>query len=374
LASSLALRARIRAAEAQPFVSPADSLNDKVFNALLRARVAGIGFENDVADRVATALLDAKRGLLAQIRAIRDSGGEDLTPGLRASLLDAVNRALAVALNGASATIQAGAEVLGREQARLVNGAVFNAVRAVASPKDLAAGVLARPEPATLAALGNVKALGRGLDRWRAKFSFDVTDKADALLARLQGEGAGVAAAERALADLFGDLGPDLETLARTALAERSAQVTEDFFDQNTDLIAKVQYVATLDDRTCPICAPDDGEVFPEDGDRPRLPRHLNCRCVYVPVFDDFPLVGEKRASGSPGRPDVPSRVTFDSWVSKQPAGVQKEVLGATRYSLWKKGLLDLGDFVSHGSILSLADLKSRFGGAVRDLIASLGY
>lgn len=371
--SLLRLRAR---AEAQPYVSGPSSLNDRVFNALLRARVAAIGFENDVADRAAAAFLEAKRLLLAHARRLQDQGISDLTPGLRASLLDATNRALAVALRDASATIRAGSADLAREQAALVNRAVFNAVRAVASPKDVARGSLAEPSPATLRALGDVRVVGRSLDRWRAKFAFDISDRADALLARLQGEGVGLGVAMRDLGRLLGDASrADIQSLARTALAGTSSRVSEEFFDANADLIAGVQYVATLDDRTCPICAPDDGERYDEDDPkRPDVPRHLNCRCVYVPFFDDRRMVGEKRASGSRGRPDVPSRTTFSAWVSRQGAGVQKEVLGATRYSLWKRGLLELGDFSSAGRVLTLDELKARFGGAVSELIRERGY
>lgn len=40
------------------------------------------------------------------------------------------------------------------------------------------------------------------------------------------------------------------------------------------------------DSRTCQYCRADNGKVF-KRGDEPTLPRHPNCRCVYIPVVSD---------------------------------------------------------------------------------------
>lgn len=40
------------------------------------------------------------------------------------------------------------------------------------------------------------------------------------------------------------------------------------------------------DSRTCQYCRADNGKVF-KRGEEPTLPRHPNCRCVYVPVVSD---------------------------------------------------------------------------------------
>lgn len=40
------------------------------------------------------------------------------------------------------------------------------------------------------------------------------------------------------------------------------------------------------DSRTCQYCRADNGEVF-KRGEEPTLPRHPNCRCVYIPVVSD---------------------------------------------------------------------------------------
>lgn len=40
------------------------------------------------------------------------------------------------------------------------------------------------------------------------------------------------------------------------------------------------------DSRTCQYCGADNGKVF-KKGEEPTLPRHPNCRCVYIPVVSD---------------------------------------------------------------------------------------
>lgn len=40
------------------------------------------------------------------------------------------------------------------------------------------------------------------------------------------------------------------------------------------------------DNRTCQYCRADNGKVF-KRGEEPTLPRHPNCRCVYIPVVSD---------------------------------------------------------------------------------------
>ena len=40
------------------------------------------------------------------------------------------------------------------------------------------------------------------------------------------------------------------------------------------------------DSRTCQYCGADNGKVF-KRGEEPTLPRHPNCRCVYIPVVSD---------------------------------------------------------------------------------------
>lgn len=51
--------------------------------------------------------------------------------------------------------------------------------------------------------------------------------------------------------------------------------------------VKKVRYNATLDNRLCPICAPDNDKVF-DFKNKIELPRHPLCRCFYEIVDEDI--------------------------------------------------------------------------------------
>lgn len=88
------------------------------------------------------------------------------------------------------------------------------------------------------------------------------------------------------------------------------------FYEHKT----RVMLCATLDSRVCLECASLNGKVFDIDK-APSLPLHHNCRCILVP----------EGISGSP-----PS---FSSWISSISDEMAKNVLGASRYKLWKSGM-----------------------------------
>lgn len=150
-------------------------------------------------------------------------------------------------------------------------------------------------------------------------------------------------------------------TIARTGIQQAAARTADQFHSSNKDVIKGVQYTATLDTRTCPVCAPDDGKVYTYERDptaagtyeqRPKLLRHPNCRCVYVPVLrswrelgadiDDVKLDTETRASMDG---QVPDSLNFDGWLKTQPPGRQQAVLGKQGWELWKSGKISLEDF-----------------------------
>ncbi len=49
---------------------------------------------------------------------------------------------------------------------------------------------------------------------------------------------------------------------------------------------SKVRWVAAMSDRTCPICAPLNGQVFDINNTHP-YPAHVNCRCTFIPVIEE---------------------------------------------------------------------------------------
>jgi len=76
--------------------------------------------------------------------------------------------------------------------------------------------------------------------------------------------------------------------LSRTAIQDYNRRVKEEVWNANRDAFArlglKYEWVSALDSRTCPTCAPLDGEVRDKKGDFPLTPVHVNCRCQVVLV------------------------------------------------------------------------------------------
>jgi SPP1 gp7 family putative phage head morphogenesis protein len=155
------------------------------------------------------------------------------------------------------------------------------------------------------------------------------------------------------------------QALVRTAVNDVATKARDAVYEENDDIIESVEWVATLDDRTCPTCAPLDGEKFAL-GEGPRPPRHVNCRCTTVPVFKaEFDLLSKddltRTSKGDEGPEKVRATLTYDRWLRNQSAGFQDDALGATRGALFRRGDLSVDRFVNrNGDQLTLDELRAR--------------
>lgn len=173
---------------------------------------------------------------------------------------------------------------------------------------------------------------------------------------------------------------PAIQSLARTYLLSASNYAREQAIEGlGADLDFQWLYVATLDGRTCLICGSDDGRLFRKNAARPSVPRHPNCRCVFVPVFGDATMKGVERPAtkhdertvehrdGSTSTKfsvesveHVPAQENYAEWISRQvsedPAFV-RQVLGKTRFDLLRKGEISLSKMVVDGKIKKLSEL-----------------
>lgn len=133
----------------------------------------------------------------------------------------------------------------------------------------------------------------------------------------------------------------------------RIYQENEKYFgDLETDY--KYEYLATLDARSCLVCGNYDGKLFKTLKECPQIPVHRGCRCVIIPYFGNTD--GETRASKDGY---IDGKVTFDKWLGEQNEEVQKEVLGKTKFELFKKGE-KITQFVDDGKILTLPEISAR--------------
>ncbi len=197
-----------------------------------------------------------------------------------------------------------------------------------------------------------------------------------------------------------------VQAVVRTAVQHVANGARNTFFLQNSDLIAKEQFVATLDSRTTPQCRALDGKRYPL-GKGPQPPLHFNCRSLRVAVLDDV-LTGGRPANpatekilvreyarlngftaktrsdlprGSKGDYDrwargrlremvgpVPASESYQTWLQKQSAAFQNEVLGETKGALFRRGGLPLDKFVdlNSGREFTLRELAAKHGEAFR--------
>lgn len=162
-----------------------------------------------------------------------------------------------------------------------------------------------------------------------------------------------------------------LETMVRTALSHTASGVRDKFFEENSDVIESQMWISTLDGRTSEPCIARSGKRY-TIGERPKpighqVPWctangcgpgriHWNCRSTAIALLPgQTKLYGQRASASGP----VDANLTYGAWLKDQPAGVQDEVLGATRAALFRKGGLEIDRFMNdRGQWYSIEDLR----------------
>lgn len=129
----------------------------------------------------------------------------------------------------------------------------------------------------------------------------------------------------------------------------RVYEENEKYFGGKDDY--KYEYLSTLDSRTCLVCATASEHLYKELKDIPHIPQHRGCRCCIVPYYD---IKGDTKASKDGY---VDSKITFNDWLKEQDEETQLDVLGRTRFNLFKNGE-PITQFVDNGKVLKLSDLE----------------
>jgi SPP1 gp7 family putative phage head morphogenesis protein len=183
--------------------------------------------------------------------------------------------------------------------------------------------------------------------------------------------------------------------IARTEIMRVSNAVSQRIYDENTDILKGVQWISTLDNRTCLICGALDGKIFYYNKKMvpPPRPRHPRCRCCLVPITKSwaelgadqkiqepdagtrpFTYIGEKPPLGSrqyvsqmnKWAGDVPATEIYPQWLKRmngQDPAFVRDILGPKRYELWQAGKLEFNDMVKGNKILTLDKLGGKIGG-----------
>lgn len=134
------------------------------------------------------------------------------------------------------------------------------------------------------------------------------------------------------------------ERIVRTAIQHVATVAREQTLAANSDIVKEVQWVSTLDKRTCPICRSLDGKRF-KNGKGPRPPIHINDRCTVIPVLSGkYSFLNENATRASMEGP-VNADMSYYEWLKTQDAEFQDEVLGPTRGKLFRDGGLSAEQF-----------------------------
>lgn len=164
--------------------------------------------------------------------------------------------------------------------------------------------------------------------------------------------------------------------LVRTSMQTVTNQTRLEAWQQNSDIVKGVLWVATLDNRTTPICRfldgkgwvwGNNGELVPEGHDTP-FPgptAHWGCRSIQVPWTKSWAELtaeagGDKELASKldqvPGTTrasmngPVPKSLSYNDWLNGLPESQAKKALGSkANYELWKAGKLTATpDLVAH--------------------------
>lgn len=103
-------------------------------------------------------------------------------------------------------------------------------------------------------------------------------------------QGEGVYKIAKRIRDRIGSIGKKRATdIARTEIIRASADGALNRFQQHggEKVAGEAEFLATDDDRVCPICENLDGNIYLIENARGLIPQHTNCRCTWVPYISD---------------------------------------------------------------------------------------
>ncbi len=156
-----------------------------------------------------------------------------------------------------------------------------------------------------------------------------------------------------------------IDAITQTITTHVSAQARGLIAEVNPDIISAERWVSVLDTSTCPVCGALDGKVF-DVGEGVHPPVHVNCRCVRMPIIpnlraipaDDKQFLPSTVADSFDGK--SPQVLTYPAWLKSQRVEVQKDVLGPSRFALFKEGVPMQGFVNDRNKVLTLAELRIR--------------
>lgn len=218
----------------------------------------------------------------------------------------------------------------------------------------------------------------------------NIAQQSKAIIQRGFSEGRGLFELRKDFSELGNATRRSAEMIARTSVNAVSNQISMETFAANDDIVDRWIYSSVLDSRTSDFCKVYSGTVF-KVGEGPVPPNHPNCRSQQLPVFvgetieqaqNNYlqkPAVetekgyeqGDNRTrNGRIRKPRKDNKLkgtttlsqNYETWLRKQPAAYQKDILGESGYKSFKSGK-SLKDVVSEkNSGIDLSYLKKSIG------------
>ena len=136
-------------------------------------------------------------------------------------------------------------------------------------------------------------------------------------------------------------------TVVHTAIQHVSSQARMEVAKANTDIVAEIEMVATLDSKTSQQCRSMDKRRFPVDSG-PRPPFHPNCRTTFILLtkLSEMFAKGATRASvGADGAGQVSASLDYYHWLQQQQTSFQNVAIGPVRAKLFREGGLSIQRF-----------------------------
>lgn len=126
-------------------------------------------------------------------------------------------------------------------------------------------------------------------------------------------------------------------TISRTEIMRAHREAARETYQRSSNVIRGWVWVAGLGARTCASCWAQNGTVHPLDE---QMATHPRCRCVAAPQTVSWAELGVSLPEPAP----VPYGPDL---FATQPAALQRQVLGDSKYEAYRRGQVHLEDFVA---------------------------
>lgn len=178
----------------------------------------------------------------------------------------------------------------------------------------------------------------------------------------------------------------DAASLVLTSMQAISNAARAETYQNNSNVLKGSQALVTLDGKTTPLCQgrsgnswdlsgkPINGTLEPYPG---HPPWHWRCRSTLIPILKSFDELLSGKLSNKQKQQlrtktfkstqasmdgQVAGDLNYNDWLKTKDTAFQKQVLGRTKYKLWKDNDISLSEMVDQkGNPLSIRRLKQKY-------------